>query len=343
MYDIPLTDTELICKYLYEHDLPIEPFLNGARTPEGFTPEQVRHFRDDVQMKYIGSHAIYEEDIPIEPGCDLTVLRAVRYLTTQKHKHEYIEFVYLLQGTCHEYVGKTEYVMKPGDLFLLAPGTVHCTGAYDDDSLLFYIMLRKSTFENAFLSLLSYHDALSVFFSEIVFKGDVNRSFFFQTGENPVLQEIVYNMYDRSRYDAGIYRRRSKLFFELMCLEIIQHHLTDFREEKNRSRAFDIISVLKYIDENLTEVTVESASEHFGYSRGHMERLIKASTGRTFSDFILQIKMRHAKGLLANPNISIHEVAENSGFGDDSSFYRAFRRIFGITPSEFKKTLNINN
>ncbi|MBQ6312118.1 MAG: helix-turn-helix domain-containing protein [Lachnospiraceae bacterium] len=343
MYDIPFTDTELICKYLYEHGLPIEPFLSGARTPEGFTPEQVRHFRDDVQMKYAGPRAIYEEDIPIEPGCDLTVRRLVRYLTTQKHKHEYIEFVYLLQGTCREYVGDTEYVMKPGDLFLLAPGTIHRTSSDDDDSLLFYIMLRKSTFENAFLSLLSHDDALSVFFSEIVFKGDVNRSFFFRTGENPVLQQIVYDMYDRSRYNEEIYRRRSKLLFELMCLEIVQHHLTDFRAKNTRSRAFDIISVLRYINENLTVVTVESASSHFGYSRVHMERLIKASTGRTFSDFILHIKMRHAKGLLANPNLSVHEVAENSGFGDDSSFYRAFRKIYGITPSGFRNTLNTNN
>ena len=194
MYDIPFTDTELICKYLYEHGLPIEPFLSGARTPEGFTPEQVRHFRDDVQMKYAGPRAIYEEDIPIEPGCDLTVRRLVRYLTTQKHKHEYIEFVYLLQGTCREYVGDTEYVMKPGDLFLLAPGTIHRTSSDDDDSLLFYIMLRKSTFENAFLSLLSHDDALSVFFSEIVFKGDVNRSFFFRTGVKENIYVIVSNI-----------------------------------------------------------------------------------------------------------------------------------------------------
>ena len=340
MYDVPFTDTELICKYLHEHSLPIEPFLNGACTPEGFTPEQVRHFRDDVQTKYVRPRAVYEEDIPIEPGCDLTVLRGVRYLTTQKHKHEYIEFVYLLQGTCCEYVGDTEYEMKPGDLFLLAPGTTHRTGAYDDDSLFFYIMLRKSTFENAFLSLLSYDDALAVFFSEIVFKGDVDRSFFFRTGENTVLQQIVYDMYDKSRYDESIYRRRSKLLFELMCLEIIQHHLTELQTKNTWSRGFDIISVLRYIDENLTEVTVESAAVHFGYSRGHMERLIKTSIGRTFKDFILHIKMRHAKSLLANPNLSIHDVAENSGFGDDSSFYRAFRRLFGITPSEFRDNLN---
>lgn len=62
----------------------------------------------------------------------------------------------------------------------------------------------------------------------------------------------------------------------------------------------------------------------------HMERLIKSTTGRTFSDFIMRVKMRHAKSLLNNPNLSIHEVSESSGFSDDSSFYRAFKRIYGI-------------
>ena len=283
MYDIPFTDTELICKYLYEHGLPIEPFLSGARTPEGFTPEQVRHFRDDVQMKYAGPRAIYEEDIPIEPGCDLTVRRLVRYLTTQKHKHEYIEFVYLLQGTCLEYIGGTEFEMQQGDLFLLAPGTSHHTSSCRDDSLLFYIVVRRSTFEHAFLSLLSSDDALSVFFSEIVYKGVVNRYYLFHTRENRTMERIVYSMNQRSGYDEEIYKRRLKLLFEFMCLEIVQHHLADLHTRTTRSKAFDIVSLLTYINENLSDVTVENVSSHFGYSRRHMERLIKSATGRTFS------------------------------------------------------------
>ena len=337
MYNIPFTDTELICKYLYEHDLPLEPFLEGTTTPEGFTPEQVQHFRDDVLMKYAGSRYHFEEDIPIPPGYDLSILREARYLSTQDHVHDYIELVYLLQGTCLEYIGGTEFEMQQGDLFLLAPGTSHHTSSCRDDSLLFYIVVRRSTFEHAFLSLLSSDDALSVFFSEIVYKGVVNRYYLFHTGENRTMERIVYSMNQRSGYDEEIYKRRLKLLFEFMCLEIVQHHLADLHTRTTRSKAFDIVSLLTYINENLSDVTVENVSSHFGYSRRHMERLIKSATGRTFSDFIMRVKMRHAKSLLNNPNLSIHDVAESSGFSNDSSFYRAFKRIYGITPSAFRK------
>ena len=45
MINIPLTDTELICKYLHEHNLPLAPYLSGDKTLDAFTAEQMAQFR----------------------------------------------------------------------------------------------------------------------------------------------------------------------------------------------------------------------------------------------------------------------------------------------------------
>ncbi len=338
MINIPLTDTELICKYLYDHNLPLAPYLSGDKTLDAFTAEQMAQFRSALPVSYAGPRAMYDEDIPIPPGHDLVILRGGRFLATHEHAHEYIEFVYLLQGENDEFVDGNEYHMKPGDLVLLAPGTRHRSSSFSDDVLIYYIMVRKSTFENAFLSLLARHDALSVFFSDIVFKGGVGRHVLFHTKENQAIQQIVLSMSNSADYDNEIASRRYNLLFELLCLEVIQHHLTDIHTKDTRQSDLDIVSVLRYLNDNLTDVTVENASAHFGYSRGHMERLIKANTGDTFRGFITRVKMHYAETLLANPKLTIHEITEATGFRDDSSFYRAFKRHFGMTPAEYRKT-----
>jgi AraC-like DNA-binding protein len=46
-----------------------------------------------------------------------------------------------------------------------------------------------------------------------------------------------------------------------------------------------------------------------------------------------------ATALLANPSLSMEEIAERCGFGDKSSLYRAFEKHYGCSPSEYRKTL----
>ncbi len=337
MFEVPFTDTEKICRYLCLNGFDYDPYLSGAKEPEGFTAEQIRTFREDVLTHFARKQDNVGEDVTIPAGSDVMILREARYLKTQLHHHEYIEFIYLLQGDCAETIGEKTYKMKPGDLFLLAPGTDHCGDVRGDDTLLFYIMVRRSTFEHAFLSLLSSEDALSVFFSDTIYKEGSNRFLLFHTGENPRIQDMVFRMFQGFDPSSRISNRRANLLFELICLEVIEHHLTDLHTRDKQKKDISIMSLLNYLDETLSEVTVESVAAHFGYSRGHMERLVKANTGFTLSDFILRIKMRHARSLLRNPSLTIHEVAESSGFSEDSSFYRAFKKFHNQTPSEYRK------
>lgn len=67
-------------------------------------------------------------------------------------------------------------------------------------------------------------------------------------------------------------------------------------------------------------------------------RKILALTGETPASYILRIKMQRARQLLeSRPAMTIEEVAEKSGFDHASSFYHAFKKMYGITPSSFRK------
>jgi AraC family transcriptional regulator len=76
-----------------------------------------------------------------------------------------------------------------------------------------------------------------------------------------------------------------------------------------------------------------------GLSQTHFCRAFKQSTGVPPHRYILNRRIAHAKNLMANPALSLTEIALDSGFGSSSQFATMFRRIDGRSPSEFRRSL----
>jgi signal transduction histidine kinase/CheY-like chemotaxis protein len=72
-------------------------------------------------------------------------------------------------------------------------------------------------------------------------------------------------------------------------------------------------------------------------SESQLNRKLKALSGHTISSFVLQCRMNKAKILLANGNNNISEIANNCGFSDLSYFSRSFKKVVGMTPSEYMR------
>ena len=96
--------------------------------------------------------------------------------------------------------------------------------------------------------------------------------------------------------------------------------------------------VMKTINENLTNpaLNVEMLASNVGMSRVHMHRKLKELTNQSARDFIRNIRLKQAAGLLREKNLSISEVAYATGFSNLSHFSNSFREFYGISPTEYK-------
>jgi len=83
-------------------------------------------------------------------------------------------------------------------------------------------------------------------------------------------------------------------------------------------------------------VTVEEAAAALGISAGHLSRLFKQETGRTFVDYLMHLRVKRAAELLRDPKIKVYEVADLVGYSDARYFGQIFKKITGLTPREFK-------
>lgn len=98
-----------------------------------------------------------------------------------------------------------------------------------------------------------------------------------------------------------------------------------------------IASAVQFIDENYAEsISVESLASSAFLSSGRFTELFRMEMGCTPRDYIRHVRLEHAKTLLTSTNMSISEVAQNSGFGESAYLTRVFRQSTGIQPSKYR-------
>lgn len=95
-----------------------------------------------------------------------------------------------------------------------------------------------------------------------------------------------------------------------------------------------------YIERNLeSTITLPELSHALGISKYHFHRIFKEFSSETLHHFITRIKMeRSAMYLVVNTSISITEIAHKYGYADTSSYIRAFRKHYGISPLRFRNS-----
>ena len=100
----------------------------------------------------------------------------------------------------------------------------------------------------------------------------------------------------------------------------------------------DIIAAAKkMIDENFAgNISLESVAESIALSPHYFSRLFSSQVGKTFIDYLTDLRMAQACQLLREGRLSIKEVSSAVGYTDPNYFSRIFKKIIGQTPSEYR-------
>lgn len=83
-------------------------------------------------------------------------------------------------------------------------------------------------------------------------------------------------------------------------------------------------------------VSLETAAVSMQYAPAYFGKLFKRLFHQTFTSYLTGVRMEHAKQMLRTSDDSIHDIANAVGFRDSTYFTRAFRRLFGCTPTEYR-------
>lgn len=107
---------------------------------------------------------------------------------------------------------------------------------------------------------------------------------------------------------------------------------------KSGDKSRYITEALAYISDHYsdTDISVGSIAESMGISEGHLSHLFKKETDYTVMAYITRFRIRAAMKLLGNCRNKVYEVAEMVGYRDITYFSSTFKKMVGISPSEFQ-------
>lgn len=106
----------------------------------------------------------------------------------------------------------------------------------------------------------------------------------------------------------------------------------------------DMNRSIEYIEEHLKdEIKLDNLAELSFFSKYHFHRLFKAATGKSLMEYVRERRLTQAAYELAFSSKTITQIALSHSFNSNDAFDKAFRRVYGITPSEYRRNINQKN
>ncbi len=100
-----------------------------------------------------------------------------------------------------------------------------------------------------------------------------------------------------------------------------------------------VLLAQRYIDSQYSraDLTLEDVAAAVHVSPGYLSRLLKRETGLSFVDYLTRVRITRAVQLMNDPAVKVYEVAEAVGYQSQHYFSRAFKRVFGRSPVDYRK------
>ncbi|WP_160677385.1 helix-turn-helix domain-containing protein [Clostridium sp. C8-1-8] len=103
------------------------------------------------------------------------------------------------------------------------------------------------------------------------------------------------------------------------------------------SNSSAITLAINYIKDNYTKnITLKDVADEVFLSQNYFSELFKRETGEGFYDFLSNHRIKKAKELLITTNLKIYEIAQLVGYNDSITFGRAFKKLTGVTPNNYR-------
>ena len=273
----------------------------------------------------------------LEHGKLIRIRPHTRFVHFPKHKHNYIEVIYMCKGeTTHMIDGET-VILRTGELlFLNQHATQEILPAGEGDVAVNFIILPEF-FDTAFEMMGEEENLLRDFLVGCLCNDTRYASFLhFKVADVLPVQNLVENMVWTLLNDQPNKRSINQVTMGLLFLQL--RHYTD--KISHTREGFDqrlIFQVLGYIDENYREGELTELSSMLGYDIYWLSRMVKRLTGRTYKE-LLQIKrLNQAAFLLLNTRLAVADVALAVGYDNTSYFYRIFKARYQMSPKEYRK------
>ena len=258
------------------------------------------------------------------------------------HSHSFYQICYVDRGEIQHWNGSGYVTTHYGDAFIVPPGFVHRIVFPNDDSLVYSLSFEEDMFHPGFpfSDVYRFMTALKLDMNEGTRIG-IRMKVMLNKDQRFIMHALLESLLRESSSTCPPeLSSAGSLIAAIMCI-LSQAYFMD----EQRSGKFDMIShynqslreCVDYIDTHFSQpLTLESLSSQFALSKSTFSLLFPQFTGMTLKQYINKKRIEHAALLVQSTELTLAEIANLTGYDEFSTFYRNFKRIIGVSPSEYR-------
>ena len=253
------------------------------------------------------------------------ISRNAEYKMPAAHEHAYYELYYVKSGEVSLFSGRKVLTMKTGDYAVIPPGISH-----------------YAFYKNNCVRINVYFNFSDLTEDGIPFFTDIKETMNFSSGTiTSAYRDELTAIFDRMMTEGRVNDRYSLMLTKLLLREAILYMMrySVSRPGNEEDESGDVITdIVNYINENFAlPLDLNTLSKQAGLSPSYFSKKFKAKTGMGMKEYVVLTRLRKASAELLSTGHKIADVAANCGFLDPNYFKDCFRKVYGMSPRDYRK------
>ncbi|MDD3413158.1 MAG: AraC family transcriptional regulator [Lachnospiraceae bacterium] len=273
-----------------------------------------------------------------EKAARFAVNQAKSIFSNGNHLHNYIELGYVYRGDFTEIIKDRSRHFREGEFFLIDSNCIHRDDYTDNESIVFFLCMKKAFFDEVFLRGLG-NSNLQRFVRNIILSKKNEASYLrFRIEDRSEAEAYLWTIMQEMQEKKSGFSYIIKGIMNRLLNLLTENYMAKMqRNDRQINNEIHAKLIMDHIEANYRTVTIAALSETFFYGRNFYNRIVQQETGLSFTEYVQFLRLKSAEQLLSESCLPISDIIHLVGYNNTGYFYKIFQEAYGMSPSDYRE------
>jgi len=259
---------------------------------------------------------------------------------TQLHTHEYLELAYVVSGSFRQRILGKDITFRQGELCLIDKNCLHQDYLDARPASILFFGISNEIFEEIMERNAATERITSFLQSAILKQKNLQQFLHFRPSPGstePMEQCLTQLLCELIRPDDASAIICRGLLLRIFTLLSSSYEFSLSRELHREMNWLIYEEITQYIRAHYRDISIHMLTERFHFQEDYFNRILKLKTGKTYTEYVQELRLSEACRLLTETSENIDRIAVQVGYQNKGYFYKIFTARYQMTPARFRR------